>query len=230
MPVLVAILWGLLAAAAPSRALAGPRDAVPAVRAEAAAPDFAPTLAALRRVVARRDVAGLLALVHPEFRVAGRPIYGLPGFREYWLQSPERDVWTCLAEALRQAPLALPDGGRCLWAPSAAAHPRTPTDFDTAVLAAEAGLRAGPGAEAPVLAVLPAGGLLRYVPREPPRTADGRVWRCMAAGGTPGLDAAPGQGREGWVEQDLLRSPLTLRFHFALRQGRWLLDGSNSAP
>ena len=56
-------------------------------------PDFRPTLLTLKRVVDRRDEAGLLALVHPEFRVLGRPVFGIPGFKEYWLQSGKRGGW-----------------------------------------------------------------------------------------------------------------------------------------
>ena len=184
----------------------------------------------LRRVVERRDVPGLLALVHPEFRVLGRPVFGLPGFREYWLESPERDVWTCLEDAIAQSPLEIPGGGIYLWSPSAAVYPALPTDFDMAELVSDANLRAAPGRDAPVVATLSAGSLLRYAPQVLSRRADGLVWRQMMAGGLSEGLGSGASGRTGWVAQRLLRSPFTLRFHFAVRDGHWLLDSTSAAP
>lgn len=156
----------------------------------------------------RKDVAAVLAAVHPEARVSFDGAGGPAAFKSYHIDNPDEDFWADFAAVLRM-------GGRF----------RTPDDFDTpytfanwpdgadgfeclAVIGTNVRLREQPTTQSRVLAVLNYDLVQRVLDNTPTQG-----WAQVTTVG----------GHTGFVASRYLRSPIDHRALLEFRDGRWWL-------
>ena len=194
-----------LAAHTPAQAL--PRT-LPPVDQCAAVPGFAQFRARLKRAVAKRDRAALLALLAPDVMVSFGGDTGRAAFAKAWSFDPaERgNIWDQLERMLK---LGCARSGGALLIPSLAAQFEGDEDadvFETVILLPGARLHRETGVES-----------------ADPRIAPWSVARVNGKSGDTITGVRLADGREGYVADEDLYSPLGYRMVIAKRRGRWLI-------
>ena len=178
-------------------------------------PEFFTFRAQLQRAIARRDWAAVLAVVHPKIRTSFGPDTGLPGFREHWKgESPDSPLWETLGTVLALGG-SFDQAGNFLAPYVYSRWPDAVDGFEhVAVTGSRVRVRAGPRADAEVLAAL-SYVILRRQPdpdrQIAPDLADD--WTAVALAG----------GRTGFIASQYVRSPVDYRAIFAEAGGRWRL-------
>ena len=195
------MLWIAVAAAAGSLRL-------PPVDQCARDPSFVEFRASLQRTIARRDVNALLAVVADDVHASLGGHVGKADFVELWdLQRPDRSgVWKELSTALSLG-CALRDG--LASAPSLEQQLGERDAFETRLARPGAVLRARPDAKSRLIA------RLHWHVLTLRGEWDGGRWVQVR------LD----DGRSGYVEERLMRSPLDYRAWFRTRGGKWVIEG-----
>lgn len=170
---------------------------------------FSRTRQRLERVVAARDLDGLLALMSDDVRVSFGGRFGREGFRRHWISAPKDRalLWKELDRALRLGCAKAVDGsGREYRAfPAMFVTGGDLDGFSTWVSLPGAILRSRPSAGAQAVMRLPAWTVLDEAEH------DGGSW---IAARTP-------RGRRGFVSTAQARSLLDYRIIFGRRDGSW---------
>ena len=171
-------------------------------------PDFVEFRRVLLQAAVRKDLAAVLAVVHPQARVSFDGSGGPAAFKRLHVDDPDEDFWTDFPVILRM-------GGRF----------RTPTEFDAPYTFADW----PDGVESfECLAVIGTGVRLREKPttRSRPLTVLGYdiVQQLIDAAPVAGWEhVATADGLRGYVSTRYLRSPIDHRAMFEHQDGRWWL-------
>ena len=172
-------------------------------------PGFTQVRQKLEKVVAARDLDGLLSLMSADVRVTFGGRNGRDGFREHWTSVPgDRDrLWKELDRALRLGCAEAIDGRGIAYRaiPAMFVTGDDLDGFTTWVALPGAVLRARPAAGAKAMMLLPPWTVLDEVEH------DGGSW----------IQARTPKGRRGYVRTSEARSLLDYRIIFGRRDGDW---------
>jgi hypothetical protein len=195
----------------PSISIAGPQHRTLQPVDEAATnPDFLAFRTRLQTIIAKRDSAALLEIVHPEIRASFGSHYGIEAFKELWnLNVPGTELWEELGAVLALGGTF--DRAGDFTAPYT--FSRWPDSVDAfefvAVIGTNVRVRTEPIADAPVLTSVSYAIL---------QTDHGPG----AADSTPeGWTAVKFDGRRGYIASRFVRSPIDYRARFSYTDGRW---------
>jgi hypothetical protein len=171
-------------------------------------PDFVDFRQTLSMAAGRRDVAAVLAAVHPTARVAFDGSAGPDAFKKLHIDSPDEDFWSDFAAILSM-------GGRF----------RTPDEFDAPYVFAFWPEDLDPFE---CLAVTGAGVRLRERPTTQSRVLASLTYdivqRAREDDPTPGWQRVRNaDARAGFIASRYLRSPVDHRAMFSFQGGRWWL-------
>ena len=168
-------------------------------------PDFVAFRQQLRSAIARRDVQAVLRVVDPQIKLGFGGDDGVDALKRK-LESTETDVWQELDEVLELGGTF--EGSDTFVAPYV--FSRWPDQFDSfehvAVIGSSVRIRAKPALSAPVVATV-SFAILKLGP-------DGYS-------DEPWIGVRLSDGRAGFVDAKLARSPIDYRAAFKFEDGRW---------
>lgn len=165
---------------------------------------------ALSDAVSRKNEPALLALVDPGIRTDFGGGGGLEDFRKHWkLSSPDSKLWPELSEIFNLGGTFRGEGNdRSFFAPYVyAAWPDSIDAFQhVAATRANVPIRREPAQQAEIVT-----------------TVD---WEILAANhrSTGWIQVKTSDGKEGWVQESDVRSPVGYRAGFSKRSGAWKMD------
>ena len=160
----------------------------------------------LQAIVAKRDTAALLEILHPEIRASFGSDHGIQAFKALWnLDAPPSELWKELGTVLEL--------GGTFSDPSTFTAPYTfsrwPDEVDSfdymAVVGTNVRIRTEPATESPILATV------SYAILEV----------NLGAKPVDGWTAVKFNGSRGYVSSRYIRSPIDYRARFSFSEGRW---------
>ena len=168
--------------------------------------DFLAFRTQLQDIVARRDTAALLEIVHPDIKIGFGGNHGVADFLEEWKpREPGSTLWKELGEVLRLGGTF--DGPTYFTTPYT--FSRWPDGFDSFDFAAVSGsnvrIRTAPNLNAPVVTTV-SYAILEVVYE--PKPVEG--WTAVK------LD-----GKTAYLDARYIRSPIDYRARFEYIEGRW---------
>ncbi len=165
---------------------------------------------ALSDAVSRKDETALLALIDPAIRTSFGGGSGLEDFRNQWRSSSaDSKLWAELSEVLNLGGTFRGEGtDRSFWAPYVyAAWPDSIDAFQhVAATRANVPIRREPAQQAEIVA-----------------TVD---WEILAASerASGWIQVKTSDGKQGWVQESDVRSPVGYRAGFSKRSGAWKME------
>ncbi|HET9217660.1 MAG TPA: SH3 domain-containing protein [Terriglobia bacterium] len=169
-------------------------------------PDFLAFKMRLQDIIAKRDTAALLEVVHPDIKIGFGGDHGAAAFQEEWKpREPGSTVWKELAEVLRLGGTF--DGPTLFTTPYT--FSRWPNGIDafefSAVTGSSVRIRNAPSLNAPVVTTV-SYAILELVFEDKP---------------VEGWTAVKLDGKTAYLDSRYIRSPIDYRARFEYSEGRW---------